>query len=1029
MLAQQSRILVDWEPEHPRQFVVASQDIRLYALESSAPFFSTSSSSLSFQVNDPPPLGADGTRKRSTENKDCLILKSAISALQNTNCFAWVPGDGDRETALAVGLTSGTVVLNTIGAAPEPLKEFVPRNSRVCNAVSWNRNIPTQLAAGLDKVRSDFSTFVWDITQQSSNSPKPTPRRPAPTRSLSSFASSRWPSSSNSAQQPQGDHIHFHESSFSISPGVAAETITKPYRELANSESTVALSWAPDSGFLLAAGTGTKWLRVYDVREDAARPNSVVAHSKTVLGVKFDPFQPHRVATFSEEGDLKIWDIRQLSPDPVFSMDTGSNSPLIQIEWCPTRAGILATIARDDRCVKFWDIKDACFNTPIEVSTASGSRKSSELRGLVKSASSSSSTSVASSVATSSSSSLSAITTSAKGATSKSASSLRKGQRRKSGLISPSAGDDGAVVESAFISMNKPVKTHFLSENPSCIAWHPSNSYRILVAGQQGGLQVLSLHESLPMAWSPRGWMLFAHGNSLTDANVSSGAQWASASTADRASQLQDINRSPNSFHIEAEESLFSEIDAAVQMRLRAENGYCCDARTNCSLPGLSEDLLAVWTWIENVNRMSAAKREQLALSQVFASPHTRSTVLEPQRTGNALDCKRSGHVLPTIFPAIYTSSSRDFALQVCGWKSSAADEETPIDRLVHGGEHTRASFIALVSDLDLPRAIRILSEAPLPSQTDLNTSDNLPLLAMALAGAQTLGTGNATLWSETCRTYAKNMRDPYLRVLFSLLCPPATDGGGMDRFLLSSQQMQGILLPDRIALACRLLNDKQLSHFCQALARTVVEQGRVDGLLFTGFGDQGLALLERYVDHTTDVQTAALLCHRMDPSDHRIETWVEGYRELLDRWQLWHVRARFDGARRHTSNSRILQPQVFVRCNYCNKSLSLSSASKSSRVQSKSRYGSGGLREPSSQTELPSCPTCNKPLPHCSVCLLPFTSVSLPGPKAAGDKTEKGAPPRGFESWFTWCQTCRHGGHAGHLLEWFAVNSTCPVA
>ena len=29
---------------------------------------------------------------------------------------------------------------------------------------------------------------------------------------------------------------------------------------------------------------------------------------------------------------------------------------------------------------------------------------------------------------------------------------------------------------------------------------------------------------------------------------------------------------------------------------------------------------------------------------------------------------------------------------------------------------------------------------------------------------------------------------------------------------------------------------------------------------------------------------------------------------------------------------------------------------------------------------------------------------------------------------WFTWCQTCRHGGHAKHLLEWFEEHTECPV-
>jgi len=24
------------------------------------------------------------------------------------------------------------------------------------------------------------------------------------------------------------------------------------------------------------------------------------------------------------------------------------------------------------------------------------------------------------------------------------------------------------------------------------------------------------------------------------------------------------------------------------------------------------------------------------------------------------------------------------------------------------------------------------------------------------------------------------------------------------------------------------------------------------------------------------------------------------------------------------------------------------------------------------------------------------------------------------FSNWFTWCQSCRHGGHAAHIMHWF---------
>jgi MIOS, WD40 repeat len=91
--------------------------------------------------------------------------------------------------------TTPTTPIHCTGAAAEPLKEFVPRNSRACNAVAWNRNMPTQLAAGLDKVRSDFSTLIWDITQSVSSFPSPLPS-PLPSSScvtcccFSSFSSS-----------------------------------------------------------------------------------------------------------------------------------------------------------------------------------------------------------------------------------------------------------------------------------------------------------------------------------------------------------------------------------------------------------------------------------------------------------------------------------------------------------------------------------------------------------------------------------------------------------------------------------------------------------------------------------------------------------------------------------------------------------------------------------------------------------------------------------------------------------------------
>lgn len=99
---------------------------------------------------------------------------------------------------------------------------------------------------------------------------------------------------------------------------------------------------------------------------------------------------------------------------------------------------------------------------------------------------------------------------------------------------------------------------------------------------------------------------------------------------------------------------------------------------------------------------------------------------------------------------------------------------------------------------------------------------------------------------------------------------------------------------------------------------------------------------------------------------------------------------------------------------------------------------------------QMQACPNCRKPLPRCSLCLVHMGTPSgwggCMGPKnsstggGSGTLGEEGGGVEGgagtstptlsptppcrmlsdFTTWFTWCQTCRHGGHAHHLMEWF---------
>ena len=33
------------------------------------------------------------------------------------------------------------------------------------------------------------------------------------------------------------------------------------------------------------------------------------------------------------------------------------------------------------------------------------------------------------------------------------------------------------------------------------------------------------------------------------------------------------------------------------------------------------------------------------------------------------------------------------------------------------------------------------------------------------------------------------------------------------------------------------------------------------------------------------------------------------------------------------------------------------------------------------------------------------------------------------FAEWFSWCVRCKHGGHAHHMVGWFAKHEVCPVS
>jgi hypothetical protein len=180
--------------------------------------------------------------------------------------------------------------------------------------------------------------------------------------------------------------------------------------------------------------------------------------------------------------------------------------------------------------------------------------------------------------------------------------------------------------------------------------------------------------------------------------------------------------------------------------------------------------------------------------------------------------------------------------------------------------------------------------------------------------------------------------------------------------------------------------------------------------------GDEGARLVQGFVERTGDIQSAALLfCHaaHLERPPAALRRCTAQYASLLARWQMYEQRAGLLSLLRLRIEDAPCNRGTVIFCHYCNGALT------------------GPLRPPGegdSDVITQRCinMNCGKPTPSCAVCLLPIYVVRSRGEEPE-DATRSAKLP--FDSWAAWCQVCHHGGHIGHLEEWFAKHTECPVA
>lgn len=326
-------------------------------------------------------------------------------------------------------------------------------------------------------------------------------------------------------------------------------------------------------------------------------------------------------------------------------------------------------------------------------------------------------------------------------------------------------------------------------------------------------------------------------------------------------------------------------------------------------------------------------------------------------------------------------------------------------------------------------------------------SAETLQLVSMCIAGYSSL----SPVWRKACLTLlerddlrgdsANSARVAYLRAVCTFLIHAGTEDG-----LRSVLHDEGLSVSDRVAFAIRFLDHGELLEYLDGCVSYCRESGNLEGLVVTGVDKVGLKIFQAYVDKYTDVQTAALVCCRTTFSADWERSvclqWLDAYRGLLNSWQMWQSRAMFDvdvadylsklkarqGDEFQSQGGRLINyqgrrmlhasipAQLEARCNKCSKPLTGLRGRHEGMTSQR-------LTKANSKPVLSCCPHCGNPLPRCSICLL---SLGCLNPSVELKKERDNLP---FAEWFTWCMRCKHGGHAHHLVGWFANHDVCPVS
>ena len=404
--------------------------------------------------------------------------------------------------------------------------------------------------------------------------------------------------------------------------------------------------------------------------------------------------------------------------------------------------------------------------------------------------------------------------------------------------------------------------------------------------------------------------------------------------------------------------------------------------------------------------------------------------ILDSQRASNKLSKPTYSKEVATAVEALCTrlelpefrmtetslSNHRRLCLHTCGLGLPYQQLENTVKRFVFEGENSKAAALAMIHDQAKLAFLALKNGKPTSVHRELS---------IALAGFNKGMAMTDETWNETIQDMKKNLDDPYARAILALVS-----------YSDWHDVLAEVSLPigDRVGIALLYLNDVELTQYINDTTAEAVKEGQVEGVVLTGLTEQAVPLFEKYVEKSSDLQTALLAMSFTCPryfADNRVDGWRDSYRSYLNELRLFIPRVRFDVQATKLSTPPNGKPelpvpprQVSLRCNYCDQGLDRNTANVPGPEKS-TTFGTHPERIFGDAKTGTVCPRCGRHLPRCVICM---DWLGMPDPHSRASVATAPTVKEMMDKFISVCMTCNHMGHSGHIREWFEKHDVCPV-